>query len=163
MSEEEDTTHVAKTSYLKGWAAIIAAFAALVTAISAFLRPPQEPAARAAYETLAVAVKENSQQNAKNHDDIEGLRAFLEGYIRGNGRTPELSSMDAGTVPTPPVPTVTVHPLASSSASTVRPASSRPVASALSMGGMGRPAPPTIGPRPPVWEPPSFNQVQSKK
>lgn len=153
MSEEEDTAHVAKTSYLKGWAAIIAAFAALVTAISALLKPPQEPAAKAAYETLAVAVKENSEQAAKNHDDIEGLRAFLEGYTRGNGRTPDPTLTDAGTV----------TPQASASSSSVRPTiSARPVATASAVGAMGggRSPPPPIHPRPTVWDPPSFNQVQ---
>lgn len=143
----EEKTDSGKTSILKGWATVIASLAALVTAISALLKPPQEPAAKAAYETLAVVVKENSEQNAKNHDDIENLRNFLEGYTRGNGSTPA-AVVDAGA----PAPSAV--------------ASGSPT-DTLGMGygtgsGGRRPPPPAVGPRPTVWAPPDFSQMKKK-
>jgi hypothetical protein len=157
MAEED--TDSGKTSILKGWATVIASLAALVTAISALLKPPQEPAAKAAYETLAAVVKENSEQNAKNHDDIENLRNFMEGYTRGNGSTPAV--VDAGTS-------------APSAVASGRPTGTIGMGAIGTLGhgagsgtgqgfGAGRPPPappPTVGPRPKVWSPPDFSQMK---
>jgi len=148
MAEEDtETTAHGKPAILKGWATVIASVAALVTAISALLKTPAEPAAEASYKTLAAAVKENSEQSAKNHDDLLNLRNYMEGYIRAD--RPAASAE-------PPAP------VASTSA---------PAATGLRLGsgslghgaGAAKPAPPpTLGPRPPVWEPPDFSQVKKR-
>jgi len=169
MAEEDtETPDQGKTSILKGWAAIIASLAALVTAIGALLKPPQEPAAKAAYETLSTVVKETSEQTAKNHDDIVGLRNYLEGYTKGAGTVPAPSA-DAGT--SVPIATTAAASTPTTSSSgrrlTARAGSSSGGDPLSGLGGGADrpphpPAPPDVGPRPPVWEPPDFSQVQKK-
>jgi len=134
----ESTAPEHKPSILKGWAAIITSIAALVAALGAILRPPQEPAAKAAYETVASAVKANSEAIAKNHDDIQALRNYMEGYTKG-------------AVPSAP-PSAPPSPVSSSSPFTHIRVGAEPV----------RPAPPPLGSRPSVWNPPDFSQMKKK-
>jgi len=159
MAEEESESAESsgKTSILKGWAAVIASVAALVTAIGALLKTPKEPAAEAAYETLSAAVKNNSEQSAKNHDDVENLRNYLEGYIRGNGHTPPAPTVDAG-------PAVAAN---DPNRRNSRPSAPAPVGTRSGGGSQVDtsqvelpPAPPPIGPRPTVWHPPDFGKMK---
>lgn len=142
MSDSTPPASTEKPSLLKGWAALIASIAALVTAIGALMKPPEEPAAKASYETLSKAVEDNSKQAAQNHDDIVALRNYLEGYVKGS------------------VPAVapSAAPSASSSAAVAQATPTGPSTKSLRP-----PAPlPSVGPRPPVWAAPDFSQVQKK-
>lgn len=63
---------------LKSLANVIATVAALVVGIGGFFKPQDQSVTKAAYQELSTAVKKLSEDNAKNHDDIVALRAYLE-------------------------------------------------------------------------------------
>lgn len=162
---ESDLPHSSKNnekpSILKGWAAIIASVAALVTAIGAFLKPPQEPAAKAAYETLSSAVKSNSEEIAKNHDDILALRNYMEGFAKGVRVSPATSS-SITIYPSPDGSTIHISAKTNPSTKPSATPSTSTIASEFPAPRMPPLSPPSIGPRPLVWSPPDFNKMRKQ-
>lgn len=70
---------------IKSIATATAAVAALITALAAIFRPEDTTAARTSYDELSGRMKEISEANARNHDDLVALHAFLEGYLGSHG------------------------------------------------------------------------------
>jgi len=113
---------------LKSLATVIAAVTALLVALSGFFKKPEEPAAKASYTELAEAVKNVSESTAKNHDDIVALQAYIDGYLKAQ------EEEVAATIP--------------SSTPVSTKVASRPRAP--------KPLPPSMSPRPPIFEPKGF-------
>jgi hypothetical protein len=116
------------TTTIKGWGALVAAVGALVAGITSLYKPVpvDTTVSKAAYDALAKDVKELSEQNARTHDDIVILRAYLDGALHTLGYAQE-------PVPRP----ISPMSLASAAASSLTPG--RPQAAATS----------------PAWRPPT--------
>ena len=86
---------------LSGYAALIVAVTGLVTV---FVHRPPEEAAKAGYIELAAAVIESQAASKQNHEDIVGLRAYLDNYMKGHEAvvTPVASTVVTLTTPPPP-------------------------------------------------------------
>ncbi len=150
--EKEDVTPAA-VGVLKGWAAIIASIAALVTAVGAILKPTDTSATKATYETLSKAVKDNSEAAARNHDDLVALRAYMEGMRQSQIVPPPTTG--TGVAPPPMVDATGLKTMKKPPLLGAYPPPP-PVLSAP-------PPPPTIHKRPDVWAPPEFGEVTKKK
>ena len=120
----------------RGWATLIAAATALMVTITKTCSRPNEPGAKASYDELSSAVKANSEELAKNHDDIVGLRGYVDGIVKVEGVTPP-----PHTSATPPV-SASVAMLVPIERSKLHP-------------------PPAVGTRPLVFEPKGFDTLQT--
>lgn len=67
---------------LKHLGTIATALAAIVTALVALLREPQEPRAKTSYGVLSKKVEELQAAQRQQHDDAVALRGYLEGYLK---------------------------------------------------------------------------------
>lgn len=141
---------------LKSLATLITAIAALTIAVGKACQAPQEPAAKAAYNELAEAVKANSESASRNHDDIVGLRGYLDGVLKSEGIIPV---NDAGTFPTTftDAGKVTIVTQATPTTSTTA------VAVLVPLDRSKLKPPPPVSTKPVVYQPPSFDNVSSKK
>jgi hypothetical protein len=70
----------ARSSSLRGYAALLLAAAGLVTAVGAVFKP--EEGARAGYLELTKSILETQAEVRQQHDDLERLRQYVEGYTR---------------------------------------------------------------------------------
>lgn len=100
----EARSFVAKT---KGVALVITAIAGLATAVGAHLKPRDDTATKATYDTLSSELKTLSEENGKLHDDLVSLKAYVDGYMRASTLpvtvvTPKAGSTAAPVVVTPP-------------------------------------------------------------
>jgi|SRR5271154_1095230 len=139
-------------SSLKHFASLIAALAALITAIGAFYRKPPEIDAATAYDVLSKEVEKVSADAVQNHNDLVALHGFLEGYMRAK-ETP--GAVDAGSmtvvVPVTP-PVLPATKLAGWGGS------GKPVASAAHVVSLPLPSPP-----PSPYKAPSFAAVKADR
>jgi hypothetical protein len=60
----------------------IAAAAALVTALGAFFKPPDHSVTKTAYETLSSGIKDLSDEQKRDHEDLVRLRGYMDGLTR---------------------------------------------------------------------------------
>jgi hypothetical protein len=142
-----------KTSHLKNMTALIIAVTALIAACSSFFKPRDDRATEASYETIGQSLKDLSDENERQHDDLVALRAYIDGVVHGampssgagygtgTSTTPDAgASLDASSyvsrtsVPTLPTPVV-----------------ARTLAD-----------PPVLAPRPRSVSPPSFAKVKKE-
>lgn len=80
-SQVEDSVPPSARSFhtkSKGVAVVVTALAALVTAIASLIRASDTSITEESYKTLSTAVEKLSQDNAKNHQDIESVMSYLE-------------------------------------------------------------------------------------
>jgi hypothetical protein len=66
---------------------VIAAMAALVTALGAFFKPPDHSVTKTAYDTISVGMKQIADEQRLDHDDIVKLRGYLEGLAHDSFST----------------------------------------------------------------------------
>jgi len=97
---------------LKHLAALIAAVAALLTAIGAFIHKPPEEDAKTAFDALSRDMEKLSAGTTQNHDDIVAMHNYLDGFIRARELGTTAVIVDAGKEPAAPV--VHLKPIASS-------------------------------------------------
>lgn len=133
---------------MKSLANVIATTAALVGAFGALMKPTDNSATKAGYEQLAVSLKAISEENAKLHDDQVALRSYLDGYVKAQDQ----KSRDIADA------TVAVATAAPSAGARAKP----PPQAVAAAAAPPSPAPPDPGPRPPVVQPPTFDQVVQK-
>jgi hypothetical protein len=98
---------------LKHFAALIAAVAALLTAIGAFIHKPPEEDAKMAFDVLSKDMERLSAGTTQNHDDIVAMHNYLDGFIRARELGSTAVMVDAGIQPAAPV--VHLKPIALSS------------------------------------------------
>lgn len=80
-SQNEDSVPPSARSFhtkSKGVAVVMTALAALVTAVASLIRASDTSLTEESYKTLSTAVEKLSQDNAKNHQDIESVMSYLE-------------------------------------------------------------------------------------
>jgi hypothetical protein len=87
----EEVNPPQKTKWIKNiikWAnaskGLIAAAAALLTAVGALLKPQDHSATKITYDTLSVSIKQISDEQKLDHDDIVKLRGYLDGLNHVN-------------------------------------------------------------------------------
>jgi hypothetical protein len=97
MAESEsDPPKDVHASRLKSLGTLIAAVAALVTAVGAYFKPQDHTVNKASYEELSKVIKELSDESDKNHDDIVALRGYVEGAVTRNSGPLPVTIQDAG-------------------------------------------------------------------
>jgi len=98
-SDPPKDVHASRLKYL---GTLVAALAALVTALGAYFKPQDHSVNKASYEELSKVIKDLSDESDRNHDDIVALRGYLEGQLARNAApmpvTPALT--DAGSTAT---------------------------------------------------------------
>ena len=62
---------------------LILAVAALATAIGSWFKPQDLSATKKSYDWTAGKIEELSRNDVKTHEDIVGLRNYIEGYVKG--------------------------------------------------------------------------------
>lgn len=65
---------------------LILAIVAIVTALVGWFKPQDTKVTQASYEILATKMSELSKATESNHDDIQSLRSYLDGYTKGESR-----------------------------------------------------------------------------
>jgi hypothetical protein len=88
-----------KLGYVAIATALITSVPALVTSIAAFRRPADTAPAKAVYEQLAKDVRELSDQNRRNHEDLVAMRNYLDGYLRGTRKPRVRPDKDGDGIP----------------------------------------------------------------
>ncbi|MCS6915965.1 MAG: hypothetical protein RMK29_01090 [Myxococcales bacterium] len=68
--------------WLRTLPALITAATALVTAIAALRKPPDDTPTRLAYQELSKVIEQLAEASKQNQQDLIALRNFLEGYLR---------------------------------------------------------------------------------
>ena len=101
----------------KGWTGIIAGVAALLTAVGAITREPDETAARGSYEVLSAQIEQLAEVQKQQSADLKKQAewaASLRGYLNGlQDRAPDRDLAPRGRRGPPPAPrptSVTVLP-----------------------------------------------------
>lgn len=140
-----------KTSHLKNMTALIIAITALVAACSSFFKPRDDRATETSYETVNKSLKDLSDENQRQHDDLVALRAYIDGVVHGS--VPSTREADAGSLDAGPGLD------AGSYASTVLGPVATPHASATAH---ALASPPVLAPRPKPVSPPSFAKVKKE-
>jgi hypothetical protein len=92
-SDPPKDVHASRLKYL---GTLVAAVAALVTAVGAYLKPQDHSVNKASYEELSKVIKELSDESEKNHDDIVALRGYVEGAVSRNSGPLPVTVQDAG-------------------------------------------------------------------
>lgn len=111
----------------------------MITSVVSLLKPQDETAVQNSYETLSKQLKITSDDIAKNHDDIEALRNFLDGYIKARREEPMKAQLQ--TQPRFGISKVLADPVKQAEPVTV----------------------PYAGPRPQTWAPPPFKSQMTEK
>jgi len=132
-----------KTSHLKNMTALIIAITALVAACSSFFKPRDDRATETSYETVNRSLKDLSDENQRQHDDLVALRAYIDGVVHGN--VPPSHEADAGA------------PLDAGSYASMTLATPHASATAHALA-----SPPVLAPRPKPVSPPSFAKVKKE-
>jgi hypothetical protein len=135
---------------LKGWAAIIAALAAMLTSVGSWYKPQDTSVEKTAYETLSTSISKLSDSEQKNHEDISNLR----GYLDGISRAPLLVPADTATSSPAPTPLPADAPHPAPHAAATSPSTSGPISFALSA-----PPVPAVHAAPAPVAPPAFSAV----
>lgn len=90
--DDEISQNLPKSKFIKTIAYIvkikelILAIVAIVTALVGWFKPQDTKVTQASYEILATKMSELSKATENNHDDIQSLRSYLDGYIKGESR-----------------------------------------------------------------------------
>jgi hypothetical protein len=146
MSEEHETVAAVEHARLrkgdrtKSWVAVLTALAALIAAVSAFMKTLDHGVTESAYNTLSDSIVKLSDRQQKTTEDI----AMLRGYLDGLSRSPMPS---AAPMPTGETATVTLTVID---------------AGAPRDAGRVRPPPPAVAPPAAPVKPPSFAAAISK-
>jgi hypothetical protein len=136
-----------KTSHLKNMTALIIAITALVAACSSFFKPRDDRATETSYEAISKSLKDLSDENERQHDDLVALRAYIDGVVHGS--VPSSSSgyaMGTGTVS---------DAGAGLDAGSAVSTATRPPVTPRALA-----EPPVLAPRPTPVSPPSFAKVK---
>jgi len=134
---------------LKGWATVIAALAALITAIGSWYKPQDTTVEKNAYETLSTSIAKLSDEEQKSHEDVANLR----GYLDGISRAPLLVPADVEPTSSPsPSPMPSNAPHATTAATS--PSTSGPITFAVTA-----PPVPTVHAAPAPVAPPAFDAI----
>lgn len=153
VAEVAEEPKVGKKMDLKGWAAVIAAIAALVTSVGSWFKPQDTSVTKNAYETLSVSIAKLSDSNQKNHEDIANLRGYLDGVSHAP-LIPPSEVLGPPPLPVPPVHVPTPAPQAAKSSKAVVAPMSSEVTFAITA-----PPVPTVHAAPAPVQPPSFSDV----
>lgn len=169
MSEESEKS--LRESRLKHAASLVASLVALVTAVSAFVKPQDQSVNQESYEQLSASIKQLSEQQQKNHDDLVALRGYTEAAVQ-LAASPEVAvvAVDAGagrpSVPTarPVVRIRRPPPAASASAGVLSHVEFSDAGTfvAHNMVAEPLPEPPPLSDSPKPVDPPSFPDVVRK-
>jgi len=92
-SDPPKDIHASRLKYL---GTLVAAVAALVTALGAYFKPQDHSVNKASYEELSKVIKDLSDESDKNHDDIVALRGYVEGAVTRNSGPLPIVVQDAG-------------------------------------------------------------------
>ena len=164
-------------SYIVKIKELILAVVAIVTALVGWFKPQDTKVTQASYEILASKMNEVAKATESNHDDIQSLRSYLDGYTKGESRkianlSPIASSSSSMLTPLVlPKQTARVslfNAIKNSANSTPRVKAAAEAAETAEASGISEarsapepsPAsPPEISPRPASAAPPPFAQV----
>lgn len=144
ISEKESPAKTRARVYVE----LAIAATGLLVAITAYIKP--ETSSRKTYDVLARQLEKQSEDIAKTHDDIVGLRNFMDGYIRAQA--------ERGT-------TVKVEPVPSASAAApVLPAPATSATKVVKVVALEPPpSPPALNERPGTFAPPAYARVTGKE
>jgi hypothetical protein len=161
-----EPTHEAPDSSKNTVPALLTAFAALLTALAAFLHKPEETDAKATYEELSKSLAEVSQATTQNYKDIASLRGYLDGLARAPLVTPTSTATPPSVTSPSPSPTPFSSPLKILSGGSASPKSPRALLVGTSASDAGvfvpllpAPPPPTMAPAPHPFAPRAFDAV----
>jgi hypothetical protein len=125
---------------------IVVTATALITAITALVKPQDTSVTKASYEELAASLKTMGEQNAKLHDDQVALRSYIDGYVKAKQQQDvELAKETASAVEATTSPST-------APAGPVLPVKPPPAP----------PPPPQVSPKPTAVTPPPFASVEQK-
>jgi len=83
---EEKEQESSKLAKIIGWInaskGFITATAALLASVGALAKPQDHSVTKTAYDTLSSGIKEISDEQRRDHDDVVALRGYLEGLTR---------------------------------------------------------------------------------
>jgi len=83
---EEKEQESSKLAKIIGWInaskGFITATAALLASVGALAKPQDHSVTKTAYDTLSSGIKEISDEQKRDHDDVVALRGYLEGLTR---------------------------------------------------------------------------------
>jgi hypothetical protein len=133
-AHQEEVSRLARR--LRSYAALVAAVAALLASVKALAKPTDNRPVKASFETLSEEIRKLADTQAKQHDDIVALQAYIQGYIKAQEEA-------SATVRTPPLP-------ATSASSTTVIVSVKPAKA---------PPAPKLSAKPKPWNPPTFDRV----
>ena len=150
-----------KKDWIKSWASLLTAAAALFAAAGAFIKTFDHSITENAYNTLSKQIGDLSDEQQKNHEDLVKLQGYLDGVARAPlvpvptaSATVATTSVDAGA----PVPTL--RPL-------VRPTASSAIVEQRDGGlvtfAIVAPPLPTVHPSATAVRPPPWSQVAAGK
>ena len=162
-------------SYIVKIKELILAIVAIITALVGWFKPQDTKVTQTSYEILSVKMGEIAKATESNHDDIQSLRSYLDGYTKGEARRVASLSPIASSTLTPlvlPKQTARVSLFnaiknsvnstprvkAAAEAAEVAEASEIPEVK-MSPAAAPAAAPPEISPRPASAAPPPFAQV----
>jgi hypothetical protein len=157
-------------SYIIKIKELVLAIVAIITALVGWFKPPDTKVTQTSYEILSAKMNEIAKATESNHDDIQSLRSYLDGYTKGEARKIASFSPAASSVLTPMVPPKQVARISLFSAiknsvnSTPKVRAAAGMAEESEMAEMAEAssapeAPPEISPRPASAAPPPFAQV----
>ena len=138
-----------KSNHLKNMTALIIAITALVAACSSFFKPRDDRATEPSYETINKSLKDLSDENQRQHDDLVALRAYIDGVVHGS--VPPSHEADAG------APLDAGASLDASAYASMTLATPHASATAHALA-----SPPVLAPRPKPVSPPSFAKVKKE-
>ncbi|MFA5202990.1 MAG: hypothetical protein WC708_01055 [Lentisphaeria bacterium] len=73
-------------SYIVSIKELVLAVVAIVTALVGWFKPQDMKVTKASYEILVNRTNEIAKATESNHDDIQSLRSYLDGYTKGEAR-----------------------------------------------------------------------------
>lgn len=73
-------------SYIVKIKELILAIVAIITALVGWFKPQDTKVTQTSYEILATKMGEIAKATESNHDDIQSLRSYLDGYAKGEAR-----------------------------------------------------------------------------
>jgi hypothetical protein len=179
MSDDDDDQDLPKSklirmiSYIIKIKELVLAIVAIITALVGWFKPPDTKITQTSYEILSVKMNEIAKATENNHDDIQSLRSYLDGYTKGEARKTASFPSATSSMSTPTVPPIQVARISLFSAIKNSVNSTPKVRAAAEMAEIAEEsevakaptpasapaAPPEISPRPASAAPPPFAQV----
>lgn len=90
-------------SYFVSTKELLVAVVAIATSIYTLVKPQDTKVTQKSYEILANRTNEIAKATENNHDDIDALRGYLEGYIRGNLKPEPITGSPLPAAPPKPI------------------------------------------------------------